>query len=47
MIRHQREVARPTKEIVALFQELPSATVSDILGPGHVLAQRIRGWRIV
>ena len=42
MIQYRRDIARPSAETLALFQGLPSATVSDILGPGHVLAPRIR-----
>lgn len=34
--------ARPAPDKIALLRELPSATVSDVLGPGHALHARVR-----
>jgi regulator of RNase E activity RraA len=42
VITHRVSIERPAADVVALFHDLPSSTVSDVLGPGHVLAQRIR-----
>jgi regulator of RNase E activity RraA len=33
---------RPAPERLALLRELPSATVSDVLGPGHAMHARIK-----
>lgn len=42
---------RPTSRLIELYRELPVATVSDVLGPGHVLHARVKplrfGMRIV
>ncbi len=42
---------RPAAGLVELYRELPVATVSDVLGPGHVLNARVKpvrpGMRIV
>jgi regulator of RNase E activity RraA len=43
--------ARPAPGLLALFRELPVATVSDVLGPGHVMNARVkplaRGMRVL
>jgi 4-hydroxy-4-methyl-2-oxoglutarate aldolase len=33
---------RPAASLLALYRELPAATVSDVLGPGHVLHARVK-----
>ena len=34
--------ARPSAALLALYRELPVATVSDVLGPGHVMHARVK-----
>lgn len=36
---------RPGAALLALYRELPVATVSDVLGPGHVLNARVKPLR--
>jgi regulator of RNase E activity RraA len=33
---------RPSAAVLALFRELPVATVSDVLGPGHAMNARVK-----
>lgn len=39
------DFARPEASTVELFRDLPVATVSDIVGPGHTMAARMRPLR--
>jgi regulator of RNase E activity RraA len=39
------DFARPEAATVELFRDLPVATVSDIVGPGHTMAARMRPLR--
>lgn len=45
MITFGPDFRRPAAELLALFRELPVATVSDVLGPGHVLQARVKPLR--
>jgi regulator of RNase E activity RraA len=45
MLTFGPEFERPPAGLIALFQELPVATISDALGPGHVLLARVRALR--
>lgn len=42
MLTVKSTVPRLAKPVIELFRDLPSATVSDVLGPGYVLHARIR-----
>lgn len=42
MLTFGPEFARPAAQLLALLRELPVATVSDVLGPGHVLHARVK-----
>ena len=45
MITFGPDFRRPAPELLALFRELPVATVSDMLGPGHVMRARVKPLR--
>jgi regulator of RNase E activity RraA len=51
MLTYGPAFARPDTRLLELYRELPVATVSDVLGPGHVLNARVKplrpGMRIV
>jgi 4-hydroxy-4-methyl-2-oxoglutarate aldolase len=51
MLTFGPDFTRPDPRLLELYRELPVATVSDVLGPGHVLNARVRplrpGMRIV
>jgi len=42
---------RPDPALIERFRDLPTATISDVLGPGHALDGRVRalrtGWRVL
>ncbi|NKE68483.1 RraA family protein [Ramlibacter sp. RBP-2] len=42
MLTFGPDFPRPPAALLALYRELPVATVSDVLGPGHVLHARVK-----
>ena len=42
MLTFGPEFPRPSSGLLSLFRELPVATVSDVLGPGHVMHARVK-----
>ena len=42
MLTFGPDFSRPAASLLALYRELPVATVSDVLGPGHVLHARVK-----
>lgn len=42
MIHFGPSFQRPSAQVLALYRELPVATVSDVLGPGYVMNARVK-----